>query len=73
MVTANNNNHALKDTNWQMKLKIHCNYLEIWFPIWMKNVLEDEEWKKLLCFAYQMHSSKMNAESMAVEATGPTS
>lgn len=38
-----------------------------------ENVLEDEERKKLLCFAYQMNSSKMNTESMAVEVVGPTS
>lgn len=38
-----------------------------------ENVLEDEEWKKLLCLAYKINSSKMNAESMAVEGVGPTS
>lgn len=38
-----------------------------------ENVLEDEEIKKLLCFAYQINSSKINAESMSVEGVGPTS
>lgn len=38
-----------------------------------ENVLEDEERKKLLRFAYQINSSHMNAESMAVEGVRPTS